>query len=92
MKRLRTDWQRFVHVDTAQLEENHEFKLTPLSETNTSLEENLYKLKLLEDPLQEVFKSPYTSSLVPIIINKTSHMGARRYEISFRLFNSIANE
>ena len=66
MKRLRTDSQRFVHVDTAQLEENHEFKLTPLSETHTSLEENLYKLKLLEDPLQEVFKSPYTSSLVPI--------------------------
>lgn len=42
----------FVHVDTAQLEDNHEFELSIAQ--NASLEEKVFKLKLLEHPLQEV--------------------------------------
>ena len=48
--------KRFVYVDNAQLEENHEIQLAPaqLAFANTRLGETYYKLELLEDPLQEV--------------------------------------
>ena len=47
---------RFVYVDTAQLEENHEFQLTVVhpSANDVSLGETCYKLQLLEHPLTEV--------------------------------------
>lgn len=45
---------RFVHVDAAQLEDNHEFELSIAQPPNASLGEKVFKLKLLEHPLQEV--------------------------------------
>ena len=48
---------KFVYVDNAQLEENHEIQLVPaqVEFANTSLlGETYYKLQLLEHPLQEV--------------------------------------
>ena len=45
---------RFVHVDTTQLEENHEFKLYKTQSEQASSGEKAFKLKLLEHPLQEV--------------------------------------
>ena len=65
---------RFVHVDTAQLEENHEFQLTPLSVTNASLGENIYKLKLLEDPLQEVSELSRSSRLVSLFCSQSLYL------------------
>ena len=44
---------RLAYVDTAQLEENHEFELSPTS-LKASTGENCFKLQLLEHPLQEV--------------------------------------
>ena len=69
MKRFRTGgrYTSFVHIDTAQLEENQEFQLTPPPVTNAGLGENNYKLKLLEDPLQEVSNLSRFSGLVCII-------------------------
>jgi len=43
---------KFVYVDSAQLEENHEIQLAPTQVTFARLEET-YKLQLLEHPLQE---------------------------------------
>ena len=45
---------RFVHVDTTQLEENHEFELYKTQSEQASSGEKYFKLKLLEHPLQEV--------------------------------------
>ena len=45
---------RFVHVDTAQLEENHEFELCKTQSEQASSGEKSFKLRLLEHPLQEV--------------------------------------
>ena len=47
---------RFVYVDTAQLEENHEFQLVVVhpSADDVILGETCYKLQLLEHPLTEV--------------------------------------
>ena len=44
---------RLAYVDTAQLEENHEFGLSSTS-LKASTGENCFKLQLLEHPLQEV--------------------------------------
>lgn len=48
---------RLAYVDTAQLEENHEFELSSTS-LKTSAGENCFKLQLLEHPLQEVCAKP----------------------------------
>jgi len=45
---------KFVHVDEAQLEENHEFELSVAPQLKTSIGEKCFKLKLLEHPLKEV--------------------------------------
>ena len=46
---------RFVYVDTAQLEENHEFELQALqSDQVTGYENKSYQLKPLEHPLGKV--------------------------------------
>ena len=84
MKRLEMDerFTRFVHIDTAQMEEYHEFQLNIAPPpANAGLGENYYKLKLLEHPLQEVYElSCRLSGLL--------YMSARRSEISLRMFNS----
>ena len=43
-----------AHVDTAQLEENHEFELSVAEPLKASSGEKCFQLKLLEHPLQEV--------------------------------------
>ncbi len=45
---------RFVHVDTTQLEENHEFELSVAEQLKSSSGAKCFKLNLLEHPLQEV--------------------------------------
>ena len=46
---------RFVYMDTAQMEENHEFELQKLqSDQVTGSGNNYFKLKLLEHPLGKV--------------------------------------
>ena len=83
MKRSEMDvrYTRFVHIDTAQLEENHEFQLTIApAPVNAGLGENYYKLKLLEHPLEEVYELSLFSGLL--------YTSARRSEISLRMFNS----
>ena len=56
MKRskLAVPFTRFVYVDTAQLEENHEFELSVAQPLKASTGEKCFKLTLLEHPLQEV--------------------------------------
>ncbi|PFX17723.1 hypothetical protein AWC38_SpisGene17925 [Stylophora pistillata] len=45
---------RFVHVDTAYLEESHEFKLSIVQPSpNTNMRQKCFKLELLDDPLKE---------------------------------------
>ena len=45
---------RFVHVDTAQLEENYEFELSVAQPSPNITTQKCFKLKLLEHPLKEV--------------------------------------
>lgn len=49
---------RFVHVDTAYLEESHEFKLSIVQPSpNTNMRQKCFKLELLDDPLKETRKA-----------------------------------
>lgn len=52
---LKVPFTKFVYVDSAQLDENHEFRLSQiqLPFTNSDLGETYFKLQLLEHPLPE---------------------------------------
>ena len=79
---------KFVYIDTAQLEEDHELQLSIAQQqiTNASSGENYYKLKLLEHPLQEVCgycdskrrrleqKCCYTEIMFPHVILKLTQL------------------
>lgn len=61
---LAAPFTKFVYIDTAQLEEDHELQLSIAQQqiTNASSGENYYKLKLLEHPLQEETSSGFTNT------------------------------
>ena len=62
---------RFVYVDTAQLEENHEFELQALqSDQVTGYENKSFQLKPLEHPLGKVCPILRLSCMKTLLLRK----------------------